>query len=221
MENRDLETQTVVREYNLSSKEEAKSLVKKNVPCKIRRKINGRNDMSEKNKDRVLHFLAVIIGFCRKNGTNKIRVTQKEIGEEYKARHEFIAYSCDVLTRLGLLSTKRCPGGTEYELKFDFDLEENANVENCIEEMASEPAEEPEKKEMRKMTTDDLIHVIEMQEDTILKAEAKNKALQERVDELEAKLNEMMANESSRKIEEAKKNSPKFLSAVSKYFFKA
>lgn len=215
---------TDVREYNLCSKEYGTTLVKEYVPKDVCRKIKSKN-LTPVERDRVLFFLAVLIGLCQRNGSNKVKISSAELGDYLHMKHGFAAKARDFLVMNGLIEAHKRTGGTEFVLKFNVrDVQEsNYSVQTSddgVERILCEPVVE----EKHEMTVDDLISVVEMQEgeifnmkDEISTLTSENDTLKEKVKELEEQLGRLTVDESSKKIEEAKEKSPLFSSAIDRF----
>jgi len=215
--NASTELLTDVREYNLCSKEYGKTLVKKYVPKEISRKIRSKS-IPDKDKDRILFLLAVLILLCKDAGSDRVQVSMQELSDYLHMKHGFITNARKALVSYGLIDVRKMDGGSEHILKFDIDEESDTTSYNIrasedgVERLFCEPAEEGK----HKMTVEELLSIIEMQEKMISSFEDERNMWKEKVRELEEKLS---ANETSRKIEEAKEKSPTLRNAFSRFKF--
>ena len=133
-------------------------------------------------------------------------------------KHSFVTEAREFLVSYGFIEAHRCTSGTEFTIKFDINETQNAvysirSSEDGVERLFCEPIAETK----NEMTIDKLIRLVEAQEAEISTLENENNNLKENIKGLEEELNDLMLNESSRKIEEAKEKSPLFKNAIGRF----
>ena len=230
------------RIYNLAFTNEAKELVEKNVPKNVKEKIN-RKRLGEKEKGRMLFFLAVLIELCDKD--KKVKISIEGLSKYIHMKHGFVGNITRKLEGMELISTAKQKGGTLYALKFDLNGETSTfrvevgedGVERLVNTTLPETTfTEKEAEAPIEYNVEELLSVVKDQEDEIEKLEGnimalasdndklttENEALKSEIDNLKStiiKLNtKLRTEEDKKKIREATMSSPQIERAFNRKF---